>query len=107
MDNIEFRKTSFKELWPKQLLPERINDFCAAGFFYDSRSDFTRCYMCNVLVCDWRDIHNPAEEHWRHQPLCSLTKAPVTKLQVGVHHYKSFNLIKKMLFLLPVFHLKY
>uniref|UniRef100_A0A2S2P3Z9 Apoptosis inhibitor IAP n=1 Tax=Schizaphis graminum TaxID=13262 RepID=A0A2S2P3Z9_SCHGA len=71
MATFDARLKSFNK-WPKKL-NLNINTLSEAGFFYtgNGRNDYTTCFFCDEILCQWTDDDEPWTEHAKWSKKCS------------------------------------
>jgi hypothetical protein len=67
------RRLSFQE-WPAEEEVE-ASLLAQAGFFYEGKTDFVRCFYCNGGVMDWIKDDNPFIRHAQMYPDCLYIRA--------------------------------
>ncbi|KYM99236.1 PREDICTED: death-associated inhibitor of apoptosis 1-like [Cyphomyrmex costatus] len=56
-------------LWKVE--PEKL---AAAGFYYTGESDNVKCFMCNVILCEWKLKDDPFADHQRESSQCEFIR---------------------------------
>jgi len=61
--------------WPERAVRiVKPRDLAKAGMFYTGQADRVQCAFCHGYLRNWLQGDDPAEEHRRHFPDCSLVR---------------------------------
>ena len=46
----------------------------SAGFYYTGQEDITKCFECDIVLCDWSAHDDPLELHFNKSPNCAYLR---------------------------------
>lgn len=61
----------------------QYDNFASAGFFYIQLNDQIKCFDCDVIICDWKNV-DPMVKHEQQSPRCRFVRGlPCGNVPIG------------------------